>query len=302
MNQIQKCIWLIEAIKGGEITHKELSARWSRDKNLSDGKELSRSTFNRWRDILRDQFGIEIGCNRSAGYTYYIVNPEAIDEDRLRKWMLDSFAVGNLIGDNLSLKNRILVDDIPSGREHLVIFMEAMKTNRAVEITYRSFVSAESRTFTIEPYCVKLYDNRWYVLGRSENSGKLLIYALDRILSASVSDRIFKLPKDFSAADYFGNYYGIYTAPADKKPQRIVLRTYDEHGEYLKTLPLHWSQVIIKETDDYIEFSLYLVPTSDFVMRLLQMGSLVEVMKPQSLRDEMKKWTGEMYDYYKDDK
>lgn len=58
-----------------------------------------------------------------GGYLYYIANPEDIDDDKLKKWMLDSFAVGNIIGENLSLKGRILVDEIPSGRDHLTTIL-----------------------------------------------------------------------------------------------------------------------------------------------------------------------------------
>ena len=120
MNQLQKYTWLIDTIRrAGKISHKDLSDRWSRNKDLSDGNELHRATFNRWRDAIYEQFGIMIDCQKVGGYLYYISNPEDIDEDKLKKWMLDSFAVGNIIGENLSLKGRILVDEIPSGRDHL---------------------------------------------------------------------------------------------------------------------------------------------------------------------------------------
>lgn len=150
MNQLQKYTWLIDTIRrAGKISHKDLSDRWSRNKNFSDGHELHRATFNRWRDAINEQFGIKIDCQKVGGYLYYISNPEDIDEDKLKKWMLDSFAVGNIIGENLSLKGRILVDEIPSGRDHLTTIMEAMKENRVVNITYRPFKKSHSYTFPI---------------------------------------------------------------------------------------------------------------------------------------------------------
>ncbi|MDE6205789.1 MAG: WYL domain-containing protein, partial [Duncaniella sp.] len=105
-------------------------------KEYSDGHELHRSTFNRWRKAIDKLFGIVIDCQNVGGYLYHISNPEDIDENKLKKWMLDSFAVGNIIGENLSLKGRILVDEIPSGRDHLTTILEAMKENRVVNITY----------------------------------------------------------------------------------------------------------------------------------------------------------------------
>lgn len=81
--------------------------------------------------------------------------------------MLDSFAVSNLISENLSLKGRILVSKIPSARDHLTTLLEAMRKNRVVTITYCGFNKSGSHTFPIEPYCVKLFENRWYVLAHN---------------------------------------------------------------------------------------------------------------------------------------
>ncbi len=107
MNQLQKYTWLIETIRrAGKISHKDLSEKWERCKDLSDYKPLPRATFNRWRDAIYEQFSIDIQCQKVGGYLYFIANPENIDDDKLKKWMLDSFAVGNTIGENLSLKGR----------------------------------------------------------------------------------------------------------------------------------------------------------------------------------------------------
>lgn len=59
MNQLQKYTWLIDTIRrAGKISHKDLSDRWSRNKDLSDWNELPRATFNRWRKAIYEQFGI----------------------------------------------------------------------------------------------------------------------------------------------------------------------------------------------------------------------------------------------------
>ena len=97
MIQLQKYTWLIDTIRrAGKISLEEISDCWERNKDLSDYKPLSRATFNRWKDAIFSQFGIIISCQRAGGYLYYIENPEDIDEDKLKKWMLDSFAVSNL--------------------------------------------------------------------------------------------------------------------------------------------------------------------------------------------------------------
>lgn len=301
MIQLQKYTWLIDTIRrAGKISFEEISERWERNKDLSDYRPLSRATFNRWKDAIFSQFGIIISCQRAGGYLYYIENPEDIDGDNLKKWMLDSFAVGNLIGENLSLKDRILVNQVPSARDYLAALLEAMKENRTVTITYCAFGKTKSYTFCIEPYCVKLFENRWYVLAHNVQYDDIRIYGLDRIEDLKVEDRTFKLPKDFSASDFFSSYYGIVTN-MNINPERIVIRAYKDHIPYINSLPLHHSQKLLEDNGEYADFELYLVPTYDFVMRLLHVGAMIEVVSPVSLRKTMKGWISDMYNLYKND-
>ena len=300
MNQLPKYTWLIEIIRrAGKISHKDLSDKWLSHKQLSDCRPLHRATFNRWRDAIYDQFGIVIECQKTGGYLYYIANPEDIDEDKLKKWMLDSFAVGNVIGENMALKGRILVDEIPSGRDHLTTILEAMKDNRVICITYHPFKKSQGYTFPIEPYCVKLFENRWYVLGRN-NRGEIKIYGLDRIENVEVTSEKFKLPSDFEADDYFLATFGIVIGTGEK-PEKIIIRADEDHKHYLKSLPLHHSQRLIEDAGEYADFEIFVAPTYDFIMKLLQGGSKIEVIEPAHLRKTMKSWLQDMYELYKND-
>lgn len=301
MLQLQKYTWLIDTIrKAGKISFEEISDRWERNKDLSDFRPLSRTTFNRWKDAIFTQFGIIISCQRAGGYLYYIENPEDIAEDELKKWMLDSFAVSNLISENLSLKDRILVSQVPSARNHLMTLLEAMRENHVVRITYCRFSKSKSHQSLIEPYCVKLFENRWYVLAHNIHYADYRIYGLDRIEDLEMTDDTFKLPKDFSASEYFFNYYGI-VADENIEPQRIIIRAYHDHIPYLKSLPLHRSQKLLEDNGEYADFELFLAPTYDFIMRLLHVGAMIEVISPASLRKTMKEWISDMYDLYKID-
>lgn len=301
MTQLQKYTWLIDTIRrAGKITHRELSDKWERCKDLSDCKPLHRATFNRWRDAIFSQFGIMIDCQRTGGYLYFISNPDDIDENELKKWMLDSFAVGNLIGEHLSLKDRILVDNIPSGRDYLTTILEAMKESRILNIEYRAFKYSKSYSFPVEPYCVKLHENRWYMLAHNINMDTIRLYGLDRLEAVEITEKEYRLPKGFSPAAYFSNYFGIVLDDS-AKPERIVIRSNADHAPYLKSLPLHHSQRLLEDNGEYADFELYLVPTYDFVMRLLHVGAMIEVIEPDTLRKTMKGWINDMYELYKND-
>ena len=300
MNSTQKYTWLIETIRqAGKISLRDICDRWERNKEMSDYKPLTRSTFNRWIAGIFNTFGIIISCQRAGGYLYFIENPEDIDNNRLKKWMLDSFAVSNLVGENLSLKDRILVEDIPSAHKYLSLLIEAMKDNHQIMMTYRGFNMEQEHTFTVAPYCVKLFDSRWYVLAHNDKYNDLRIYGLDRIRKLEIIASKFTLPKDFSASDYFADYYGIVT-DKDTNVERIVVRAYGHHIAYLDSRPMHHSQQLLKNYGEYADFTMRLVPTYDFMMGLLQRGDMIEVMSPEWLRNRMKEWISQMADRYKD--
>lgn len=182
--------------------------------------------------------------------------------------MLDSFTVSNLIHENYSLKDRVLVPQIPSAHRHLDKLFEAMRENRVVTIAYRRFNAPQSRKFPIEPYCVKLFENRWYVLARNVQHDNVRIYGLDRIAALEITSDTFKLPEGFSAPDCFSNYYGIII-DEKAKAERIVVRSFGDHVPYMGSLPLHHSQKLIKDNGGHADFELFLAPTFDFIMKLL---------------------------------
>lgn len=298
MNQLEKYTWLIDTIRSaGKITHLELSEKWKNNIELSKGEKLHRNTLKRWIDGILTQFGIIISCERAGGYHYFIENPKDIEEDELKKWMIDSFTVGNILNENLGMKERILVDHIPSGCKWLTVIMWAMKESRILSITYESFTKRTPSTFLLAPYCVKAFQNRWYVLGLNSEYNQLRIYGLDRIHMAEPTDEKFKLPKDFNASDYFSHFYGI-VVNEEIKPCQVVIRAEKPHAFYVNSLPLHPTQKLIDETDEYADFELFLSPTYDFVLRLFQSAHMVEVLSPDSLRDTMKQWSESLYRKY----
>ena len=193
-----------------------------------------------------------------------------------------------------------MVEEIPSGRDHLTTILEAMKDNRIVTITYRPFKKLHGYTFPIEPYCVRLFENRWYVLAHNIRYDDIRLYGLDRMENVEVTSETFKLPKDFNAEEYFSTAYGIVVGTGEK-PEKIIIRANEDHKHYLKSLPLHHSQRLIEDVGEYADFELFLAPTYDFVMKLLQVGSMIEVIEPAHLRRTMKGWISDMCQLYKND-
>ncbi|MDY3283648.1 MAG: WYL domain-containing protein [Prevotella sp.] len=298
MSLILKYIWVVKTIhRAGRITLKELNEKWRANVDLSRGEDLPRQTFDRWKGGILDLFGILIDCEQRGGYHYYIANPKELSEGKLRTWLLNTYGTAETLSSNLSIHDRILTENIPSSQDHLSTVLEAMKSNNMLHITFKAFTMKEPKRFLVEPYCVKMSAQRWYMLARNTEHKNLRLYSLDRIEAVEISNTRFVLPDDFNAKDYFAEFFGIVldeSAPL----QTIILRADKYHQNYMRTLPLHPTQREIFACDDYADFELKLRPTYDFYMKLMSFGNMIKVLEPKTLQEEICKWlenTIEMY-------
>lgn len=201
--------------------------------------------------------------------------------------MIDSLSVSNMLMESSALKDRILLENIPSGREFLQLIINAMKQGRKLMMEYRRFGKEEVRSVVIEPYAVKVFKQRWYLLANEDKWEMPAVYALDRISSLKDLSETFVYPKEFDAEAFFKDCYGVVCG-TNHKTQRIVLRAYSPYVNYLRTLPLHASQKELKSTTEYADFEYYLRPTFDFRQELLSQGDEVEVLGPKEFREEIK--------------
>lgn len=281
-----KYIWLVDTIyRAGKITFEEINERWLRS-NLSEGEDIPLRTFHNWRKAVENTFDININCNRKAGYYYYIENAEDLEKGGIRNWLLNTFAVNNLINESHHLKNRILFENIPSGRKFLTPIIEAMRDNLEIELLHKSYWYDEPRTYIVQPYCIKVFKQRWYVVGFCKERNALRIFSLDRIQKLNTLDTKFIVPKDFDGNDYFENCFGII-ADDDVSVEIIRIKVYGMHVQYVRALPFHHSQVEIETNNEYSIFELKMKPTFDFKQELLSRGADIEVLSPLFFREEM---------------
>ena len=288
----QQYAWLINTLKHGPMTLEELSRLWVEDQ-VAEGRPLPRSSFNRHRDAILDMFGVVIECHKKSNQ-YYIYNPEVLYDDSMERWMLSTMTVGGVLSDSVTLKDRIILENVPAGEEFLQTIIRAIKQNKRILITYRRF-GAESTDKTVAPYALKLFHQRWYLLAFTGHH--YATYSLDRMLSVSLTEESFEMPDDFSPQQYFAEYFGVLT---DETPMaHVVVRAYGKTANYLRTLPLHQSQREVATTDDYTDYSFNIRPTADFIGELLSYDSGLEMLEPQSLREQLQQEVERMLARYK---
>ena len=296
-NQINKYVWLVETLyRAKKITLKEINRKWT-ETELSEGEEIPRRTFHTWKNTVEEMFGLVIMCDKSDGDRYYIENREALEDDSLQRWLLNTMSVSNTLLENKSLSDRILLENIPSGQDFLDTVMAAMKKSKVLEITYKGYWREHESTFRVAPYCVKLFRQRWYLVGNSVYEGKIRIYSLDRVREVRLLEETFKYPKKFSPENYFKGCFGIIRD--EECPIKTVkVKVSADQANYLRSLPLHPSQKELEHTDEYSIFSVEVRPTFDFQQELLWNGDALEVLEPLWLRQELAGTVKRMWNHY----
>ena len=290
-------IWLVNTIyKARKISLSEINEKWI-ETDYSGGVEFSRTTFHRHKIAIEDMFGIYIECDRKNGFKYYIGNEYVLQENSVQNWMLSTLSVSSLLAESMSLNERILLENVPSGGEKLKMLIKAMKESKKISITYRRYGGHATRTFDLEPYCLKLFGQRWYLLGRFADRG-MATFSIDRMLEIKVSNEKFKFDEDFDAASYFSDCFGVML-DENSKPEKVLIRAYGFEPYYLRDLPLHQSQREIKSTEEYCDFELRLKITSDFKSKLLSRGEWIEILEPKALAEEIVEWHQKAIDRYK---
>ena len=281
-------IWLLNLLVNKDrISLDEINRKWIVT-DMSAGIELSRFAFSRYRKDIQDMFDIDIACDRRTN-KYYIENPHVLHENSIQRWMLSAISVGNLVSESKSLQDRILLENIPYGGKMISLIIEATKQHRKVSFQYKKYSDSEPKERLITPCCIKLFRQRWYVIDYNTTNSSVLYkpFAFDRISNLQITDKPFELPEDFNAGDIFRNSFGIFIGDAEK-PQPIVIRAFGEQRKYIRDLPLHHSQEILAEGDGYTDFRYFILPSFDFKAELLSKGNRIEVISPQSLREEIK--------------
>jgi hypothetical protein len=318
-NLFARYIWLVDTIRRHQkITFKQINELW-KESGLSYGEEddLALRTFHYHLAAIQDMFDINIECDKKDDYKYYIANAERLENDSLRTWFIDSYATLNQVRADEKLEGRIIFEDIPSGHQWLTLITQAMRKGKVIRMTQQGFCKPHESSFEVEPYYLKVIKRRWYILARnpyysdcnkeknkadggSRPNDVYLLYALDRVHDVKLTDKKFKMKKDFNIDKYFEGCYGIIT---DKNIpiERIVLKAKHPHCDYIESLPLHKSQKVINRNEEATTFELHIRPTFDFYQILLSQADTAEVLEPQKVREEMMRFTENMLSLYKHD-
>lgn len=176
-------------------------------------------------------------------------------------------------------------NEYAKGNEFITPLFEAILTKTPLYVTYKTFHKGV-RNWTIHPYFLKQYNNRWFLLGMNDDKeNQITNIALDRIESIKPSTIGYKpnsIIMDFN--EYFEDVIGV-SIPVGKKIEKVVLRFSPYRFPYVLSKPIHGSQKTINKEKCMI--SIEVIPNNELDALLLSYGNDVEILKPQELRTKI---------------
>lgn len=256
--------------------------------HLNDvGIATSERSFDRHLQGLREEFSINIAyCRQHRGY-----HIEPSDEGDMARFLMlvDAMTHADVMLEILKDAKDTLpyIDfenkDMMHGIEHLKDILFAIKNNYYLNFKHYSYQRKSQKEYTVEPYFLKQYQGRWYVIAYVDYVKDYRTFGVDRIVDIEVLHKSFK-PRKNNVRERFSDVVGLVYS--DLQPVRVKLFMDKVQGQYLKNLPLHPSQ-ICEETTDGMEISLYVVLNYELEQRILSYGSTLQVLEPESLQQKI---------------
>lgn len=282
---LKRYFYEIEMIRKRKASLKEIY-------NYLEKHEIYTSTRTIERDInqIRQNFGINIVYDpQNRGYF--------IDEEMSPNLpnFIRFLEIANTVQLFLSGINHTkdFMEDIEfdllgglMGTENLGPLLEAIKNQITIKFSHFNYSTEEKKDVIFNPYFLKEYMGRWYVIGlRDDNETRT--YGIDRISNLTITDKTFVKTNSDKVKAKFNNIIGVVYSWHEQ--QEVILSFTPQQGRYIKSLPWHHSQKILVDNDKELRISLLLIPNYELEQQVLKHEADVVVIKPEWLKNEIKK-------------
>lgn len=271
---------IIKKLRQQAATFSEISDYLNRESELQGYNfTISKRTFQRDMEDIGSIYNIDIKYDFSRKLYFIDLDQQTEISSRI----FEAFDIFNALNTSEQIGSYIHFENRRSqGTENLYNLLLAIKRNVQIKFSYHKFWENKSSLRTVEPFALKEFKNRWYLLANDLGDKKVKTFALDRLSELEVSNHKFQRPTNFNVHDYFKHCFGIIS-PNTPEPLEVVLSFNPLQGNYIKTLPIHESQVILIDNEQEFRIKITLYLTHDFFMEILSFGDNVKIIEPPSL-------------------
>ena len=172
------------------------------------------------------------------------------------------------------------------GRNFFATLFSAISNKQVLEISYKNFKHGIKQKYIVHPYYLKQFNGRWFLMGHSDNIGKLSVFAFDRIVSTKSNNRDYIPNTTYNFNEYFDDMIGV-TKPNEASLEIVKLWISAQRWPYVETKPLHGSQRVVSK-DEYgvtIQIEVYL--NRELEQLVLSFGKDIKVLSPRILQEKI---------------
>ena len=172
---------------------------------------------------------------------------------------------------------------------HVRLLTRAWAERRIVSLDYepaRYAPDSAPRTARVRPYLIEpsLQTHALYLVGLDETRGALRTFKVERIRELSLTPETFEPPEPELIARMFDRAWDII---ADQDPVDVVLRFAPSVAARVQEARWHPSQQVEVEGDGSLTWRATVAGTIEVRLWVLQWGDEVEVVAPETLRDDV---------------
>lgn len=272
--------------------------------------------------VAKDK-GYRQSCIRYADPTFSIFKEKLTDEEKgLLATALSTIGSFNGLDnfewlDDLSKRLNLIRQkpviqiskNLIENRTLMAESFSAIRAQAVVQLKYRLFNNSDIHEVTLSPHLIKEYNRRWYLIGCTHDTGRILNFALDRIESISVLPGYEYRQAPDDLLERFEDIIGI-TYYEDAEISKITFWISDKSAPYIETKPLHGSQTKIKGDREIAIRNEYNVPQGgsifsiecienyELIRELCSFGGELKVISPKKIVDSVKERIKSMVQIY----
>ena len=190
--------------------------------------------------------------------------------------------------DALSTGKYLLLEDNQDtlSLQHLPILWSALRSRRQISFLYQAFGAESAKHYQVDPLVLLEYRNRWYLAVWDQQDGKFKTFGLERMQEPELTDTPVQGDRRSQLLALKESALGVSVSPEDEV-ENVVLRVQAAMVPYIRTVPIHKSQKILKEEQDSLLISLSLIINPELEREILGYGEHVEVLEPEHLREKV---------------
>ncbi|KOF04358.1 hypothetical protein OB69_02265 [Roseivirga seohaensis subsp. aquiponti] len=246
--------------------------------------KIDERTLDRYINALRYSFKLWPEYDSKAK-GYYFKSEDLKEASGVLRFLELSYLSDNLNDPKFAKYISYAEVDLLKGVEQVPKILNAIDESKLISFKHENYQAGTVKETLLEPYLIREYLNRWYVIGYKQDTQELRTYGIDRISNLTQTATPFKKSKKVNLNALFESVIGVVYNP--NKLIKLEFKVPMSQKKYMDSLPLHKSQTHLFDEDGYAHYQMEVVHNYELEQKLLMHSIFLTVTGPDQFVDYM---------------